>query len=393
MQLKFVKRWKLDIFGLIRSFIQGDEEDWAKEFATMVNVYGDCLLNIAASSARDSNQGCFFERGDLPRCYISLRIGDNKNVEHDCKPVETHPLDDIDLCPLETRGWTLQERLLSPRTVHFTRDEVVWECRTKLVSETSPFKSPHYLRLRKKLLPIQNWDQIISQYSGRNLTYEKDRLVALAGIAEAIWNQTKSEYCAGIWFYNLRQLCWQLTRPHGRVFPKRAPTWSWASFNAPCHTWTESEIGSFTLSRVLKLERPGSDNSFGDMPNAALWLSCPPLVVAKVTFPNYLTLQNGSSIARPWFSFYADDMHILYTEIYVYILKLMDKGGLFLGCTGKSQGEYERVGVWRYVGCSLEEMSFFKEIRRDSTNHARESAYVPRERHEFDDEQHVITLV
>ena len=31
--------------------------------------------------------------------------------------------------PLGGRGWALQERLLAPRTLHFGREQLFWECR------------------------------------------------------------------------------------------------------------------------------------------------------------------------------------------------------------------------------------------------------------------------
>jgi hypothetical protein len=33
--------------------------------------------------------------------------------------------------PLLHRGWVLQERTLSPRTLFFSRQEVLWECRSE----------------------------------------------------------------------------------------------------------------------------------------------------------------------------------------------------------------------------------------------------------------------
>ena len=73
----------------------------------MINVYGGSMLNIAASRASDDGQGWFFKRRDMRRCHISIKLDT--------------PLEHSRRCPLETRGWTLQERLLSPRTV---REEV-----------------------------------------------------------------------------------------------------------------------------------------------------------------------------------------------------------------------------------------------------------------------------
>lgn len=35
------------------------------------------------------------------------------------------------------RGWVMQERLLSPRTLYFT-DQVMWECTELIANETFP---------------------------------------------------------------------------------------------------------------------------------------------------------------------------------------------------------------------------------------------------------------
>ena len=42
------------------------------------------------------------------------------------------PLEDE---PLSKRGWTLQERLLSPRNVHYATDQMYFECEHSLLSE------------------------------------------------------------------------------------------------------------------------------------------------------------------------------------------------------------------------------------------------------------------
>lgn len=274
--------------------IQDDEQDWAKESATMANFYGGCLLNIAASSARDSSQGCFFKRKDLPRCHFSLKIDNNTNFEYDIMSETPDPHRVNNPRPLESRGWTLQERLLSPRAVHFTRDEVFWECHTKFASETSPFGFKGDFMRGKEPLSIENWANIISRYSNRRLTYEKGRLIALAGIAQTMWSQNKDGYCAGIWYDNLIELCWWYChdRPPEKVLPKRAPTWSWASLNTRFAPMNE-DVNGHKVSKVLKLERPGSDDPFGDMPNAVLWLSCPPLLVAKIPEEYRVTMRNG----------------------------------------------------------------------------------------------------
>jgi hypothetical protein len=36
------------------------------------------------------------------------------------------------------RGWVLQERVLSPRVLHFSREQVFWECRQLRACESFP---------------------------------------------------------------------------------------------------------------------------------------------------------------------------------------------------------------------------------------------------------------
>ncbi|TVY19813.1 hypothetical protein LARI1_G004725 [Lachnellula arida] len=212
--------------------IQDDKEDRDRESVTMNNVYSNGTINIAASSASDGSVGCFFERSNVRVCQILIQIDDTTSIGYNCFPL-THPLESMEDCPLETRGWTFQERLLSPRTLHFTRTEVFWECFTKFVSEASPISSDRRIGSSKQGY-IKNWATIVREYSSRKLTFKKDKLIALAGIAAAIQDQTRDKYYAGMWGRNLEwQLSWYLPDQPAlqRTTPPRAPTWSWACFD------------------------------------------------------------------------------------------------------------------------------------------------------------------
>ena len=45
---------------------------------------------------------------------------------------------------LSSRGWTLQERILAPRILHFGKFQVHWECPTTLGWERTDFKCAFY---------------------------------------------------------------------------------------------------------------------------------------------------------------------------------------------------------------------------------------------------------
>lgn len=77
------------------------------------------------------------------------------------------------------------------------------------------------------------WNEIVKSYSGRDLTYQTDRLPALSGVASIIYNKTGVRYLAGLWEQTLpANLCWHLESVDILKYAPTqyvAPSWSWAS--------------------------------------------------------------------------------------------------------------------------------------------------------------------
>jgi hypothetical protein len=112
------------------------------------------------------------------------------------------------------RAWAFQERILSPRTIHFHEEEMVWECCTSTTCECR-FLSWHeddnnyerdtwkafFARLfyssPKSLSPLNVRLDLIEEFSGLLITYETDRLPALGGLASRLSEIIKSDYVAG----------------------------------------------------------------------------------------------------------------------------------------------------------------------------------------------------
>ncbi|KAL9115526.1 MAG: hypothetical protein Q9227_000847 [Pyrenula ochraceoflavens] len=120
--------------------------------------------------------------------------------------------------PLLSRGWTLQERELSARIVHFTTEQVVWECRECYASEDDPmqtrkpmlFNSGLNFRLldsnmkdrkdRPDKYKFLKWMDLVQEYSTRKLLIKSDKLRAIAGLADAIRAiQQDDFYISGLW--------------------------------------------------------------------------------------------------------------------------------------------------------------------------------------------------
>jgi len=95
------------------------------------------------------------------------------------------------------------------------------------------------------------WHHLVEDYSLRGLTKYTDKLIAVAGVAEAVQKRTANKYLAGLWKRQLyKDLLWFcrhlvdpvsrktnytiiLEPPPGREKDAVAPTWSWASVSVP----------------------------------------------------------------------------------------------------------------------------------------------------------------
>ena len=174
----------------------------------------------------------------------------------------------VDRGPVSRRGWCLQERELSPRVLHFTRDRIVWECREctaeedkrEMVSkaQAAQNKAAHLSSLRvmddrnlhtvsstqnRLLTHVPKWDVLAEAYSRRRLSVQEDKLRAISGLAASLSKlRPEDEYLAGLWRGSLlKGLCWIPVRdePSSTVgvedWPPAAtdpgvPSWSWASY-------------------------------------------------------------------------------------------------------------------------------------------------------------------
>jgi len=168
-----------------------------------------------------------------------------------------------------TRAWTYQEIILSARVIHFASNELIWECREKYDCECdfynefsstqgSQLKIDHASAFRDSLLLPRRWRSMVIEYSSLNLTFGKDKLPALSGLAKEMQKYRAGKYLAGIWESELlTDLLWHVidTKMSSRCYPWRAPSWSWASVE---NIITYDEMNSpgkwHFLATVIKVE-------------------------------------------------------------------------------------------------------------------------------------------
>lgn len=232
----------------------------------MAEIYQRSFITIAASGARDGSDGLYFHRSPahIDPCPVAVQWDPNRSATR--KFVVAMPAEEIitkhfHQQPLVSRGWVMQERLLSPRTVHFGRIQVFWTCKQLRASEAHEtngvlsfapdefYGSTTLDRIwgrgdtaagagdDKMLAPAEFWHRAVEQYSSCRLTRESDKLVAISGIAARLHKVAKEHlgaYRAGLWERTiLEDLLWgpRAQKSPVRQYEYRAPTWSWASID------------------------------------------------------------------------------------------------------------------------------------------------------------------
>lgn len=112
--------------------IQEDPDDWAAEAGRMEDVFSHAYCTIAASSASSSLVGFLGERQPRDAIMLPTSGGALLYLAEDIDDFRA----DVENSILSSRGWVLQERALSRRTIYFTSTQVYWECGGGVVCET-----------------------------------------------------------------------------------------------------------------------------------------------------------------------------------------------------------------------------------------------------------------
>ena len=121
--------------------IQDDLMDWAREAARMNMVYGLAYLTIVATSAVSSTDGFLKRIQDKASSFSFHKDDCAESVDRLLMAYRGTDGDQgswntlVEGARWNTRGWTLQERLLSRRVLHFTERKLFWECRATDASE------------------------------------------------------------------------------------------------------------------------------------------------------------------------------------------------------------------------------------------------------------------
>lgn len=266
--------------------IADSRDDKMKQTSVMDQIFGNAFLTIAATSAADASHGLFASHpetfkiqamnnnGQVARVYVREQPSHYSfkgSFDEDSHMIDWEVPFNISeeataQAPLLKRTWPYVERLLSPRVLHFTRSEMILECREGLQCEcgriddaaldsrptdtvkreyaritssvvedsnTAPLspitQQKHTMAQRNEALQL--WSYIITEYTSRDMTHDTDRLLAIASIAKTFLPVIQSGYIAGHWTFSTLNLLWypEDTAKCRRTPPAEFPSWSWAA--------------------------------------------------------------------------------------------------------------------------------------------------------------------
>jgi hypothetical protein len=205
---------------------QDDADDWAEAAATMGDIYEMSWITIAATGSDSSQKGIYSAVSDR---YKARTLQGHDFQVREALPDFTERIRENDNWPLLRRAWVYQERQLSPRTVHFGQQQIFWACNSSFQSQDGWYPSRLNPGKKKSLL---DWKCIVSEYSALQLSYESDRLPAIAAIVLRVMQvRPRDTYIAGMWKETLMpDLSWYVSELQDRPrYKHRLPTWSWAS--------------------------------------------------------------------------------------------------------------------------------------------------------------------
>jgi Heterokaryon incompatibility protein (HET) len=124
--------------------IQDDQENQLQEISSMHEIYSQAYVTIAAGASRGVYQGFHNTCANINKdddkssgqiCYPC--VVDNAMTTIDVTSVPHYDFPsrsaDLSLGPLNDRGWTLQESLLSPQVLTFAFKQTFWRCMEGLV--------------------------------------------------------------------------------------------------------------------------------------------------------------------------------------------------------------------------------------------------------------------
>jgi hypothetical protein len=378
------------------TIIQDSVEDWEMEAANMGSIYHSASLVIAATGSANSEGGFFFERPGFSVIHGTDVHGSNFTVysrgflSHDTfmgKSIGEVPSEvDKDAYPLLTRAWVVQEQILGRFILHFGRDELVFQCLSGTSCECGALKNISM----DPLLPVRQflacplpegpdlhgindiettnstfWRNLILNYCQKSITYDTDRLPALAGIASKWPTFTSRKYLAGLWAKDIvRDLMWMNSMNDERSsVAYLAPSWSWVSPGRSCDWITDYNGGRYHV----RIDLDKTDcivkglNPYGEVQMGWLHITGP---VLRGKYDTDRETQGDETLVLRYFTQVTDDKSGFGMDFRLFLEKVIDSELVrYPDFVRTHENVFKRVGCsWGYPDRDSYDERAFMEI-------------------------------
>lgn len=253
--------------------IQGNGGDWDDESKKMEQVFASAYCTVAATSASDSYAGFLVEQVGHSGIYVQ----DHSDQKVYVSTIIANFDDDVEKAVLNRRAWVMQERLLSPRTIHFTSNQIYGECgrgiyyagdriflrsdkQTKKYFQLDPI-FPNRLRRSGFTVTEDFLRDLLEDYAQRDISKPTDRAVAISGLITRIENALESPVHHGIFeMFRHRNLLWKRCSGQKEMkrieYEKMPPTWSWMAYQGGIQ-FLKNGFQELALFQNLRFERDG----------------------------------------------------------------------------------------------------------------------------------------
>ncbi|XP_044723828.1 heterokaryon incompatibility protein (HET) domain-containing protein [Hirsutella rhossiliensis] len=165
--------------------MQDSKDDWKREAPRMSDIYRGAVLNIAATSGADTDAGCLPSRMQfsMEPLVITLQGTDFPDGHYTL---------------YDHKAWVVQEILLAPRVLHMCATEMFWECPELRAFCGSYGHATNLARGGNPAAPTgllwESWREVVEVYTKCGLTYPRDKLVAISGLAKLIQSIFNVDY-------------------------------------------------------------------------------------------------------------------------------------------------------------------------------------------------------
>ncbi|KAE8362738.1 HET-domain-containing protein [Aspergillus caelatus] len=251
--------------------IQDSNEEWELACETIGYIYGNVYVVIGATLAPNDSAGIYTDRKNevayIENCGKRVPILVREKIRHDVWQNDEllwQAWNDQGML-LFRCAWAFQERLFARRIIHYTQEEIVWECRSDSWCECGRLGTDRKLKGR---FPQSN--NFKTRYAQ---VIKYDCLPALSAIVVQVnRGNLMGFYVAGMWVdWLLSSLLWwsdatsskvaKSDESYKRPNPSSALTWSWLSVEGSISIWGRNFLSDIKLVNIEYML--AGDNIYG----------------------------------------------------------------------------------------------------------------------------------